>query len=146
MVADTLLMLSLFSKIYLLGMWICGLCYFVRNVVLHRRLSRARDLKDSEFEGTVAVIRDHCAGLREAEHLTLGLGRALFAAQLSQLLFFFTPMIRATDAEPVYSIPYYLIVCQLCFLPMLLLLILDWGLSTHLRSVVRMHQAAGTAR
>lgn len=130
-------MLGLFSKFYFLGMALLVSGYLIRHICLHAKLSGLGRRKAPISTSTIDLIRDHCTGLREAEHIALGLARALFAAQLSQLLFLFTPMMRATDIEPWLSVPHFLIICQLCFLPVLLLLMLDWFLSIHLRSVTR---------
>ncbi|HTP69229.1 MAG TPA: hypothetical protein VMJ35_10035 [Dongiaceae bacterium] len=130
-------MLGLFSKLYVVAMVLLLLFYVARHSVLHAKLARLREPGSSSFSPTIELIRDHTAGLREAEHIALGSGRALFAAQLSQLLVLFTPLMRSTDAQPWFDVPNFIIICQLCFLPVLLLLVLDWALSGHLRRVIR---------
>jgi hypothetical protein len=130
--------ICIFSKVYLAASILLVTLYLVRSTALHVELSRL-DLRAGTFSSTIDAVRDHCLSLREAQHISLALGRGLFAAELSQLLVLFTPLLRSTDAQPWFSIPQFLIVCQLCFMPVILLLIMDWALSIHLRRVIRSH-------
>ncbi len=132
------LALGLFSRAYLVASAMLVLLYFLRHLGLHRMMWCAKKQGQEQLARVLELVQDHCQGLRQAEHIALGLGRALFA-QLSLLLFLFTPMLRATDAEPWLSVPHFLVTCQLCFLPVLILLTLDWLLSAHLRKLIRSH-------
>jgi len=131
--------LGYISRFYLIASAILVLLYFFRHLGLHRKMWRAKKQGQQQVTSVFELVQDHCQGLRQAEHIALGLGRALFAAQLSLLLFLFTPMLRATDAEPWVSVPHFLVTCQLCFLPVLLLLTLDWLLCAHLRKLTPPH-------
>lgn len=125
--------LGLFAKLYLLGSLILVCTYLARHIWLHRLLWSLRLATPNGRSQAVAMLESHILGLRQAEHIALALGRALFAAELSSLLFLYTPVMRALDAQPWFAVPHFLIVCQLCFLPVLLLVTLDWLLSWHLR-------------
>jgi hypothetical protein len=131
--------LGLFSKIYILSMCILFLTYFFRSLSLHSSLRLSRVSSGEARQRTLNKIEAHLAGLRQAEHIALGLGRALFAAQLSNLLLVFSPIMRGTDIQPWLDVPNFVIICQLCFLPTLLLLSLDWLLACHLRRITLLH-------
>ena len=132
---EIFLELGYISKIYFLAMGLLVLGYLLRHFWLHRALFRASRsiLANSNFRHN--EIESHFVGLRQAQHIALGLGRALFAAQLSVLLYEFSPVMRATDGQPWYSVPTFLILSQTCFLPVLILLFLEWLLSVYVRHV-----------
>jgi hypothetical protein len=131
--------LNYFSRGYLIAGAILLLFYLIRNFSFHRRLWQAAKADAPYFAQLCEIAQLHCAGLRQAEHVALALGRAMFASQLSGLLLYFTPVLRATDSQPWLSVPEFLITCQLCFLPVLILLFLDWSLSAHLRRITLPH-------
>jgi len=132
---EIFLELGYISKIYFLVMGFLVLGYLLRHFWLHRALFHVSRtvLANSNFPHD--KIESHFIGLRQAQHIALGFGRALFAAQLSMLLYEFSPIMRATDGQPWYSVPTFLILSQMCFLPVLVLLVLEWLLSVHLRHV-----------
>ena len=129
------LTLGYISRLYILGMAFLVAFYVFRHASIHRQIWRVSKEKVENIFRTIDQMQSHCSGLRQAEHVALGLGRALFAAQLSQLLLMFLPMFRATYINPWFSVPQYVIICQLCFLPALILLFMDWLLSAHLRKI-----------
>ena len=137
--ASAVLNLGLFSKIYVVAMALLFFAYLVRHLWFHRILWVARRLSVEAKQRTLNKVEAHLAGLRQAEHIALGLGRALFAAQLSALLLVFSPLFRSTDIQPWFDVPNFVIICQLCFLPVLLLLTLDWLLGCHLRRLTLPH-------
>ena len=136
---EIFLELGYISEIYFLAMGFLVLGYSLRHFWLHRALSRASRSALTNASFRLDKIESHFVGLRQAQHIALGLGRALFAAQLSMLLYQFTPLMRATDGQPWYSVPTFLILSQMCFLPVLILLFLEWLLSIHFRYVTLPH-------
>jgi hypothetical protein len=130
---------GIFSRAYLFASTCLVIFYIFSNIGFHRKLWEVSKQSASHSEQILDQVHDHSAGLRQAEHVALGIGRALFASQLSILLLGFSPRFRATDSEPWLSVPEFLLVCQTAFLPVLTLLILDWLLCTHLRAVTRSH-------
>jgi len=131
--------LGYISKTYSLAMGVLVSSYLFRHVWLHRALFNLNRSAIADSNSQLRKIESHFIGLRRAQHIALGLGRALFAAQLSLLLYQFSPIMRATDAEPWYSVPTFLILSQMCFLPVLILLSLEWLLSAHLRHATLLH-------
>jgi hypothetical protein len=138
-ISSYLLTLNYFSRAYFFAATILVLFYLIRNFSFHTRFWRAARQNNMISTQLYEHAQIHCASLRQAEHVALGLGRAMFASQLSGLLLYFTPMLRATDSRPWLSVPEFLITCQLCFLPVLILLFLDWSLSAHLRRFTLPH-------
>jgi hypothetical protein len=131
--------LGLFSKVYSASMLLLVCGYLIRQCCLHRRLWTVANSSPQTLDTIIEEVHGYSQGLRQAQHIALGLGRALFAAQLSGLLFFFTPLMRSTDADPWFALPEFVIICQLCFLPVLILLAFDWALAIHTRHLSRRH-------
>lgn len=125
--------LALFSKIYFVVMALFVLGYLLRSAWHHRCIIRLRSLSVSDAQPRLTRIEAHITGLRQAQSIALGLGRALLAAQLSGLLLEFSPILRGADVEPWFGVQTFVILSQICFLPVLILLVLDWLLTAHLR-------------
>jgi hypothetical protein len=136
---DMFVALGYISRIYFVVMGALVFSYLLRHFWLHRALFRLGQSASVDSNSQLSKIESHFIGLRQAQHIALGLGRALFAAQLSMLLYEFSPVMRATDGQPWYSVPAFLILCQTCFLPALILLFLEWLLSVHVRHVTLPH-------
>jgi TRAP-type C4-dicarboxylate transport system permease small subunit len=108
------------------------------GIRFHWKLSRATRTESLRNPGS-AELRDIEFSFAKALRLAFALGLALFANQFMQIVHSFSPRMRSADYDFSWSMPEFFLLCQMCFFPLIFLLVLEWSLTARIRRLTRPH-------
>jgi hypothetical protein len=126
--------LDYFSRAYLLGLALMSVLGIFQAVRFHWKLTR-----QERTDLLMGAVNDMEFSFSRALRLAFALGLALFANQLMQIIHLFSPPMRSADYDLSWSMPDFFLLCQMCFFPLILLLILEWTVAARLRYLTRSH-------
>jgi hypothetical protein len=124
--------LDYFSRTYLLGLFLVLVLGVFQAVHFHWKLSRA-----AHTDLLIGKMQNIEYSFAKALRLAFALGLALFANQLMQIIHLFSPPVRSADYDLSWSMPELFLLCQMCFFPLIVLLLLEWTLTARIRRVTR---------
>ena len=126
--------LDYFSRTYLLGLFLLLMFGVLQAFWFHWKLVRATT--DSSTNPRVVESQGNIEfSFAKALRLAFALGLALFANQLMRIVYLIAPLMH--NYEGVWSVPEFFLICQMCFFPLVSLLILEWSMTAHVRRLTR---------
>jgi hypothetical protein len=123
--------LDFLSRAYLLGLFLLSIFGVLQTVRFHWKLSRAPSAELQINPQVMAALEGIELSFAKALRLAFAMGLALFANQFMQIVYLFSPLMH--NYESSWSVPEFFLICQLCFFPLIVLLILEWSLAARSR-------------